>query len=232
MSKINGDLMLMLINGYTIAGQKNGGASFSADMLDATAKDSGGWKEFIAGWKSATFTLENLYDPDVAANTDFSSIFALFKAGSVVTLKWGEVVAGRKYFSASALINKVDINGPANQLSSYTISLQGTGEPVEATVGASSSAAEITMFSFANATESTTIVTGAGTVAVHVKSGTTLTSLVAYFLLSSGASAKIGTTRQVSGVTANSFASPVTYVVLAQDGITQKTWTVTVTADL
>jgi len=232
MSKINGDLMLMLINGYTIAGQKNGGASFSADMLDATAKDSGGWKEFIAGWKSATFTLENLYDPDSGLNTDLSSIFSLFKAGTTVTLKWGEIVAGRKYFTSSALITKVDLNGPANQLSSYSISLQGTGEPTEATVGASSTAAEITMFSFNNISQSTIITTGAGTVVVHVKSGTTLTALVATFGLSAGAIAKVGTARQVNGVTANNFSSAVTYVVTAQDGSTTKTWTVTVTADL
>ena len=232
MSKVNGDLMLMLINGYTIAGQKNGGASFSADMLDATAKDSGGWKEFIAGWKSATFTLENLYDPDSGINTDFSSIFALFKAGTTVTLKWGEIVAGRKYFTASALISKVDINGPANQLSSYTLSFQGTGEPIESTVGASSTAAEITMFSFNNLSQSCVITSGAGTVGVHVKSGTTLTALVATFGLSAVAYAKVGTIRQVNGVTANDFTNHVTYVVTAQDGSTTKTWTVTVTADL
>jgi predicted secreted protein len=232
MAKVLGDLMIMIIDGYTIAGQKNGSASFSTDMLDATAKDSGGYKEYLSGWKGHTFSLENLYDPDATTNTDFSSLFAKWQAGTAVTLKWGEAVAGKKYYTASALINKVDLNGPANQLSSYSVSLQGTGTITEAVVGATSTLAEILMFSFANATESMTIVTGAGTVAVHLKSGTTITALVAHFTLSPGAIAKIGTTRQVSGITANNFTSAVTYVVTAQDGATQKTWTVTVTADL
>ncbi len=66
------------------------------------------------------------------------------------------------------------------------------------------------------------------TVAVEIIDGTSPSALVATFNLSIGASAKVGTTVQVSGTTANDFTSPVTYVVTAEDASSQN-WVVTVT---
>lgn len=69
------------------------------------------------------------------------------------------------------------------------------------------------------------------TIAVTVPYGTTVTSLVATFTLSSAATAKIGTTAQVSGVTANNFTNPVVYIVTAEDALVTVNWTVTVTEE-
>ena len=66
-------------------------------------------------------------------------------------------------------------------------------------------------------------------VAVEVPHGTEVTALVATFALSAGASAKVGTTAQVSGTTANDFTDPVDYIVTAEDGTHSTTYTVTVT---
>ena len=67
----------------------------------------------------------------------------------------------------------------------------------------------------------------AHTIALTVPFGTNLNGLVATFA-TTGASVKVGATPQVSGTTANSFTSPVTYTVTAADASTQ-TYTVTVT---
>jgi uncharacterized repeat protein (TIGR02543 family) len=77
---------------------------------------------------------------------------------------------------------------------------------------------------------SSTIVSGAsGTIAVTVPSGTNVTALVATFTTSANiAWIKVGGTAQESGTTPNNFSSPVTYVVTAQDGVTTKSWVVTV----
>lgn len=69
----------------------------------------------------------------------------------------------------------------------------------------------------------------ANTIAVEVGNGTDLTSLVADYTVSTGASASIGTTPQESGVSINDFSSPVTYSVTAEDGVTVNNWVVTVT---
>lgn len=68
----------------------------------------------------------------------------------------------------------------------------------------------------------------AGTIAVDVPSGTTITALVAAFTLTTGASVVVGATPQVSGTTANDFTSDVDYDVTGSNGDT-KTFTVTVT---
>jgi len=60
--------------------------------------------------------------------------------------------------------------------------------------------------------------------------GTNMTALVATYT-TTGASAKVGATTQISGTTANDFTSPVAYSVTAADNSTA-TYTVTVTVAL
>ncbi len=67
------------------------------------------------------------------------------------------------------------------------------------------------------------------TITATVPYTTNITSLIANFTLSAGASAKVGTTPQVSGTTANDFTNPVVYTVTAEDGTTTMDWTVTIT---
>lgn len=67
------------------------------------------------------------------------------------------------------------------------------------------------------------------TIAVDVEHGTTVTDLVATFVLSTGATAAVGITSQTSGTTENDFTTPVTYTITAQDGTTTEDWVVTVT---
>ena len=66
-------------------------------------------------------------------------------------------------------------------------------------------------------------------IGVEVPNGTDVTALIATFTLSEDASAKVGSTAQVSGTTANDFTNAVTYTITAEDGTTTKDWTVTVT---
>lgn len=56
------------------------------------------------------------------------------------------------------------------------------------------------------------------TVTLHVPFNTNVTSLIASFTLSQNATAKVNNVLQISGVTANNFTLPVTYVVYAQNG--------------
>jgi PKD repeat protein len=93
---------------------------------------------------------------------------------------------------------------------------------------APNTAAEITSYSLPGQIGSSVINSGTGTIQVTVPSRTNVNSMIASFILSPSATAKVSSVPQISGVTANNFASPVTYVVTAEDGITTKTWTVTV----
>ena len=51
--------------------------------------------------------------------------------------------------------------------------------------------------------------------------GTVVTALKAAFTISANASLKVGTTTQVSAITANDFTNPITFIVTAENGTTQ-----------
>jgi len=68
------------------------------------------------------------------------------------------------------------------------------------------------------------------TIDVTVPSGTNVTNLVATLTTFSDlTSIKVGSVNQESGVTENNFSSPVTYTVVAENGVTTSEWLVTVT---
>ena len=69
----------------------------------------------------------------------------------------------------------------------------------------------------------------AGTIAVAAVAETDVTKLAATFTASVGATVKVGTTAQTTADTKNDFTKPVVYTVTAADGVTTKTYTVTVT---
>ncbi len=91
--------------------------------------------------------------------------------------------------------------------------------------------AEILSYSIANQVTSE-IDANNQTISVTMPGGTDLTSLVADFVLSTGATATVDGAAQTSGTTANDFTSPVVYTVTAEDGTTTKNWTVTVNVEL
>lgn len=67
------------------------------------------------------------------------------------------------------------------------------------------------------------------TIAVAMPKNSVVTALKPTFTISKYAKIKVGTEPQISGVTANNFTNPVTYVVTAEDGVTINEWIVTVT---
>jgi len=92
---------------------------------------------------------------------------------------------------------------------------------------ASNTENDILTYSLPGQTGPATINNGNHTVTVTVPYGTTVTSLIATFTLSSQATATVGAVIQVSGSTPNNFTNPVIYAVEAGEGTTQN-WTVTV----
>ena len=108
--------------------------------------------------------------------------------------------------------------------------------PTPAPTPVPSSAKEITAYKFETSNNvlssdvAGTIDSTHHTVSLTVPYGTDVTSLIATFTLSQGATAKVGDISQVSGTTSNDFTSSVTYTVTAEDNSTQE-WIVTITID-
>ena len=102
---------------------------------------------------------------------------------------------------------------------------------VKNAIGAVKSAfAEILTYSFTEETGDAVIDSENGTIDIEVANGTVVTALVATFTTSSSiTSITVGNAAQVSATTDNDFTNPVVYTVIAENGITTKDWTVTVT---
>jgi hypothetical protein len=67
------------------------------------------------------------------------------------------------------------------------------------------------------------------TISVVLPYGTSVSNLISWFTLSSGATASVSSIEQVSGVNANDLSNgTIVYVITAEDGTTTKEWTVTV----
>ncbi|MFO7789007.1 MAG: T9SS type A sorting domain-containing protein [Bacteroidales bacterium] len=91
--------------------------------------------------------------------------------------------------------------------------------------------ANIIHYSFPEQTGPADIDNNNHTIDITVENGTDLTSLVANFVLSAGATAEVGGVEQVSGITENDFSDTVIYKVIAEDSVTMKNWTVSVTVE-
>jgi hypothetical protein len=92
--------------------------------------------------------------------------------------------------------------------------------------------ANIIAFTFAGIDGTATIDKTALTVTAKAKETVDLTNIVATFTLSTGCTATVNGTAQVSGQTANNFSDPVTYRVTSGDGKTTNEWTVTITGGI
>lgn len=92
-----------------------------------------------------------------------------------------------------------------------------------------SSGTEIITFGFAGIKDSLVQYDSANhSITIEVNKETDLSTLVSIFELSDGASVKIGSTDQVSGITINDFTDPVTYSITAEDDTISQDWTITV----
>ena len=131
--KLNGTNIVLIQGSYTLVGQIDSSMNLTADMLDATTKDStDGAKEYCAGETGWTMSVSGLYDPDASTGTGVSDAITALKAGTEWTVKYGQTTTGGKYFTGVALVSGVTLNGPKNELSNYSVELQGSGVLAEA----------------------------------------------------------------------------------------------------
>jgi hypothetical protein len=158
---------------------------------------------------------------EVPFTTDVTTLVSTFTLPDGVTAKVGSTdqVSGKTTNNFTNPVTYALAKGTTTQTWVVTV-----------TKTAPTTVKDILTFKFNGLTPSVTgiVVPGSHTIGLEVPTGTNVTALVATFSLSANATAKVGSTAQVSGTTPNNFSSPVTYTITAQDGSTQ-TWVVTVT---
>lgn len=122
-------MLVLEIGGTQLGALLSNSFNASADMLDATTKDSSGAKEYVGGEYGWGMSFEALYDPD--ATEGFSEALGYIKGGTSLDAYWGETAAGGVYFNGSGLLSSVDLSGQKNEMASYSGEIQGSGAITE-----------------------------------------------------------------------------------------------------
>jgi len=136
MAKVPGYKIVLQIEDKTIVGYREHSMDYTADLAEATTGASTNQhKEYAPMFKGMTFSVSGLYDPTAGSNSSVDDVIALLRAGTQVTVKFGDTTTGAKYYSAEALINHVNVSGPMTDLGSYTVDLTATGDVTVGTVG-------------------------------------------------------------------------------------------------
>jgi len=113
-----------------IANGKAAGVDISIDMIEITTKDSGGFKEYIAGEKGGTFSFEGLLEYDASVSTQGDSlkdIATLALAGTAFTIRWSSQSSTDEYFESSVLVSNISSSAPNNDTATISCTLQMTG---------------------------------------------------------------------------------------------------------
>lgn len=136
MAKINGDHIAVTVDGTPIAHSTSASLNISENLLDAASKDSERWKDNIKGdreWSievegltdySATFGVEGLLDLILDGNTA-EVVFTVYENGSE---------SSGFELSGTVDLSDLTIDGPHNDNSTFSGTLQGNGKPSKSTV--------------------------------------------------------------------------------------------------
>lgn len=124
-----GKFLGLKVNGAFVACETNCSISFDVNMLAASAVDSGGWKEFIAGIRGWQVTVDaNLILAAVA-----SDVKAIITTGLMnrlpmfIQFSTRPSVEIQMILSGAVLLASGSITAPAKGNATWTVSLQGTG---------------------------------------------------------------------------------------------------------
>lgn len=189
-------------------------ATLSAKAITSFSFDN------ISGVVPAISEVTKTITATVPYGTNVTGLIATFGT-SGTSVKVGNVVQS----------SGVTTNSFTNPVTYIVTAADGTTQNYVVTVTAAlNSAKALTAFSFESLSVSGNISESTMTITATVPYGTNVTGLVATFG-TSGASVKVGSAVQSSGVTPNNFTSPVTYIVSASDGMTQN-YVVTVSVAL
>ena len=105
-----------------VAELSNWNLDLGADDIDVTSFDSDGWKEFLAGLKEWSGSIEGNFDS--GDTNGQKAILAAWLAGTELTFTF-EVASGVT-FQGDALV-KPSIEVPVDDKASFSCDLQGTG---------------------------------------------------------------------------------------------------------
>ena len=123
MAVIKGVDLLLKVGGQAIGGQKDATIDMSSEAIDCTHKQSGGWKEKVAGLKEWSASGEMVYFFDDAG---LKQVLNAFKGGTTVEVELSKESEGI-YFAGDVFVSSISVSAPMVDIVSASISFEGTG---------------------------------------------------------------------------------------------------------
>ena len=123
----NGTNLLVKIDDKAIGHTQSATFSITADLPDATTKDSAGWAEHIQGLRSATCSFDGLvdYSDDGTTKQGVVSLTDLILNRTSVTLYWGTEIVGDTIYTATASLGDIEqsaeMESPVSFSGTFTI---------------------------------------------------------------------------------------------------------------
>ena len=114
---------VVMADGKRIAGQRGATLNQSADTIEATSKDSNGWKEFESSFKEWSIDADGLLPIDDAG---YTALEEAFNTGAKLEVEVS-TIDGQGY-TGEALVTDFPIEMPYDDLATYSVTFQGTGE--------------------------------------------------------------------------------------------------------
>ena len=125
--KINGKDFLVYVDGVAITHSTGCSISISGSTVPSTTKDSAGWAESLAGTRSWSVSSDQMLA--LNATLGIEEVYAIFAdtVQRTVTAKFATSDAADRFFSGSARITGIEVSADNESVTTYSLSLEGTG---------------------------------------------------------------------------------------------------------
>lgn len=122
---LNASILLIYLGGNLVGHTTDISLKINNAMVDATTRNSAGWKETLAGLRSWSISLSG-----IVAFDDTTGWMALVQGivnRSLFTVKFSTGITGDFFFSGNAHISATDINAKMEDSAKWTGTVEGTG---------------------------------------------------------------------------------------------------------
>lgn len=131
MAIINGNQLLVFVDGIAIGCTDNCELSSQKETIDVTCKDNNGARQVLSGSQSWSITAGGKWD--FASALGPQALYNSHKAGTRLGIKMaitdtaGSEESGKSYFIGYARLNTFNIAGPLNSGATFNLTFEGDG---------------------------------------------------------------------------------------------------------
>jgi len=130
MAKINGTLILLDIDGETLAHVQDATLTINRELPDSSDKDSGGWAEHLEGAGLRDWEISVNGWAEYTSGGNATILAELIMDRQSVPIVWGPSTTGDLNFTGTASLGNLELGAPNEETAPISGSLTGNG-PLE-----------------------------------------------------------------------------------------------------